>query len=402
MNCEWKEVALKDLGDIVGGATPSTKKEEYYNGDIPWITPKDLSLLTGRFIINGERNITKKGLESCSTQLLPKYSVLFSSRAPIGYIAINKVEVCTNQGFKSVVPNNNTNYMFLYYLLKYNKDNIESMGSGTTFKEVSGNVMKNIKVKVPTSLLTQQKIAKILSALDDKIELNNRINKNLEEQAQALFKSWFVDFEPFGGVMPGDWCCGQIKDLSTEIICGKTPSTKDEENFGSDIPFITIPDLYNNVYVIKTERYLSTRGANSQKNKFLPKNSICVSCIGTAGLVSLVYKTSQTNQQINSIIPKDWISPYFIYFTMLNMSNKINSYGQSGSTIVNMNKSQFEKLDIIIPNIEIMKDFNNHVKSHFDLILINQLQNEKIAQLRDTLLPKLMNGEIDVDKVEII
>lgn len=177
---KWKYCTINDLGTVVGGATPSTKKKENYeNGDIAWITPKDLAGFSGRYICRGERNITEQGLKSCSTQLLPAHSVLFSSRAPIGYIAIAANEVCTNQGFKSVVPNNNTDYLFLYYLLKYNKNKIESLGSGTTFKEVSGKTMKSIEVMVPKTIEEQRKIAAVLSGIDDKIEENENINKNL-------------------------------------------------------------------------------------------------------------------------------------------------------------------------------------------------------------------------------
>lgn len=177
---DWKECTIADLGEVVGGATPSTKKpENYENGDISWITPKDLSTFSGRFIIRGERNITEIGLNSCSTRLLPPNTVLFSSRAPIGYVAIAAKEMCTNQGFKSVIPNADTDYMFLYYLLKHNRDNIENMGSGTTFKEVSGNTMKSIKVYVPVDIDEQRRIGAVLSAIDDKIELNTAINENL-------------------------------------------------------------------------------------------------------------------------------------------------------------------------------------------------------------------------------
>ncbi|MCD8069863.1 MAG: restriction endonuclease subunit S [Akkermansiaceae bacterium] len=197
---EWKECMIADIGTVVGGATPSTNKAENYdNGTIPWITPKDLSNFSGRYISQGERNITEIGLSSCSTQLLPANTILFSSRAPIGYVAIAKNAVCTNQGFKSVIPNDETDPLFLYYLLKYNKDVIENRGSGTTFKEVSGKTMRQIPVRVPVRKSDQQKIASILGSLDDKIELNNKINKNLEQQAQAIFKSYFIDFEPFGG-----------------------------------------------------------------------------------------------------------------------------------------------------------------------------------------------------------
>ena len=161
---EWIECKISDIGTVVGGATPSTKKpENYENGTIAWITPKDLSTFTRRYIQRGERNITEQGLKSCSAQLIPKHSILFSSRAPIGYIAIAANEVCTNQGFKSIVPNDGIDYLFLYYLLKYNKKKIESLGSGTTFKEVSGSTMKSIQVTIPETIEEQRKISTILS-----------------------------------------------------------------------------------------------------------------------------------------------------------------------------------------------------------------------------------------------
>ena len=177
---EWIECKIADIGTVVGGATPSTKQTENYdNGTISWITPKDLSSFNERYIDRGERNITEIGLNSCSTQLLPKNSILFSSRAPIGYIAIAANELCTNQGFKSIIPSECIEPLFLYYLLKYNKDKIESMGSGTTFKEVSGTTMKNIVVSVPNDKIIQKKISLLLGSIDDKIENNNRINNNL-------------------------------------------------------------------------------------------------------------------------------------------------------------------------------------------------------------------------------
>lgn len=176
---EWKDCTLADLGEIVGGATPSTKNESYYGGDIAWITPKDLSTFQGRYIGRGERNITKQGLKNSSAKLMPPNSVLFTSRAPIGYVAISKNEVCTNQGFKSIVPNSDTDYLFLYYLLLYNRHRIENMGSGTTFKEVSGRVMKGITVTVPSDIEEQRAISAILGALDDKIKNNTAINHHL-------------------------------------------------------------------------------------------------------------------------------------------------------------------------------------------------------------------------------
>lgn len=176
---DWKEYKLEELGTVVGGATPSTKDPSNYDGEISWITPKDLSNYPNRFISRGDRTITQKGFEGCSCKMLPKGSILFSSRAPIGYVAIAEKEMCTNQGFKSIIPNTSiVNNMFLYYLFVNNKKYIESLGSGTTFKEVSGSVMKNILFNIP-SLRAQEQIALFLSSLDDKIELNRRINDNL-------------------------------------------------------------------------------------------------------------------------------------------------------------------------------------------------------------------------------
>ena len=176
---EWIDCKISDIGTVIGGATPSTKKiENYENGTIPWITPKDLSTFSGRYIQRGERNITEIGLKSCSTQLLPKNTVLFSSRAPIGYVAIAENDVCTNQGFKSVIPNADIDPTFLYYLLKYNKEKIESMGSGTTFKEVSANTMRNIVVGIPKDKKVQEKIASVFDSIDSQIEENENINNN--------------------------------------------------------------------------------------------------------------------------------------------------------------------------------------------------------------------------------
>ena len=182
---DWKKVKLSELGTIVGGGTPSTKKEEYYGGDIPWITPKDLANFGERYIEHGSRNITLAGLENSSAKILPVGSILFSSRAPIGYIAIASNNVSTNQGFKSIIPNSDVDSLFLYYLLKFNKDKIENMGSGTTFKEVSASIMKSIEVFIPTEIVEQRKISAILGAIDDKIENNKKINHHLEEILQA-------------------------------------------------------------------------------------------------------------------------------------------------------------------------------------------------------------------------
>lgn len=292
---------------------------------------------------------------------------------------------------------------YVYYLICSSavKDSaIKSMVGSSGRQRVQINVLENLEIIVPP-LIEQQKIGAFLKMLDDKIALNNRINDNLLQQVQALYKSWFVDYEPFNGIKPLDWTVGTVDDLAKEIVCGKTPSTKVAEYYGSDIPFITIPDMHGNTYAVTTERYLSTYGANSQAKKTLPKNSVCVSCIGTVGLVVLVTSESQTNQQINSIIPKDDYSPFYIYLLMQTLSEVISKLGQSGSTIVNLNKTQFGKIRVTVPSVTSMKAFDDLVSPSFALILENQKENNKLASLREELLPKLVSGKLDVSTLDL-
>jgi type I restriction enzyme S subunit len=191
----WKEYKVEDFAEVIGGGTPSTKNEAYFGGSIPWITPRDLTNYDSKFIKNGDRNITKEGLKNSSAKLIPKNAILLTSRAPIGYLVIAQNEVSTNQGFKSIVVNPEiADYNFIFYLIKANIERIKSFGTGTTFAEVSASIVKNLKFNLP-DLPTQTAIAEILSSLDDKIELNNKINQELENLAQTLFKQWFIDFE---------------------------------------------------------------------------------------------------------------------------------------------------------------------------------------------------------------
>lgn len=292
---------------------------------------------------------------------------------------------------------------YLYYLVcspEVREPAIKSMVGSSGRQRVQTDVVKNLEIDFPP-LVEQEKIGSFLKAFDDKIALNDRINKNLEQQAQAIYRSWFVNYEPFDGTKPDDWSDGTIDALGTEIICGKTPSTKKSEYYGGNTPFITIPDMHGCVYIVSTERYLSDAGVASQPKKTLPPNTVCVSCIGTAGLVTLVSEESQSNQQINSIIPKEGISVYYIYLLMQTLAETINKLGQSGSTIVNLNKTQFGKIQVMIPSKRVLQDFDSLCRPLFDTILSNQKENINLSELRDTLLPKLMSGELDVSDIDL-
>lgn len=386
MKCEWKKFKLSDLGLVVGGATPSTKDANNYNGEIPWITPKDLSAFSGRFISHGERNITKKGLESCSTQLLPKNSVLFSSRAPIGYIAISANEVCTNQGFKSIVPNKNTDYLFLYYLLKYNKDKIESLGSGTTFKEVSGTTMKNIEVFVP-DFPTQKKISKILSALDDKIECNNQINKNLEEQAKVLYKHFF----PYNveDDLPEEWGVGTIGDVvefhdSKRVPLSGSERLKMEKKIYPYYGAAALMDYVDNF--IFDGKYL-----------LLGEDGTVINDDGYP-ILQYVWGKFWVNNHAHILTGKRGFNVESLY--MLFKQTPIKSI-VTGAVQPKISQSNLRSVKIVIPPENVLLDYNNRVESLFAAIRLNEEENKSLSLLRDSLLPKLMSGELDVSDIDI-
>lgn len=339
---------------------------------------------------------------------LKKGDLLFSwsgnPETSIDIFAFGLEEGWLNQHIFKVTPDESIiDRDYFYYLMKYLKPRFTkiAMNKQTTgLGHVTIADLKSLKIILP-SLIVQKDIASRLKPLDEKIELNNKINQNLLEQAKSLYTSWFLNFEPFNGVKPPEWNDGSINDLAKEIICGKTPSTKVPEYYGKDIPFITIPDMHGCVYNVKTERYLSFEGAASQANKTLPPNTICVSCIGTAGLVTLVSEESQTNQQINSIIPNKDKYTYYIFLLMLTLSDIINKIGQSGSTFVNLNKTQFGKISAVVPDEKTMLDFDCLCKPLFETILLKQKENISLSTLRDALLPKLMSGEIDVSSLDI-
>lgn len=382
---------LGEIVDVIMGQSP---KSEFYNTD-----GKGYPFLQGNRTF-GLKYPTFDIYTTVLTKLAEAGDVIMSVRAPVGDLNITPVDMCLGRGVCSLRMKNG-NQSYLFYMMKYYIPYLLQKESGTVFGSVSKRDITELEVGIIEDVEKQKKIVHYLEMIDDKIELNNAINKNLEQQAQAIFKAWFVDFEPFNEEMPSDWIIGTVDDLGTEIICGKTPPTKKKEYYGGNTPFITIPDMHGCVYNVSTERYLSAAGVALQPKKTLPPNTVCVSCIGTAGLVNLVSEKSQSNQQINSIVPKEGISAYYIYLLMQTLSETINKLGQSGSTIVNLNKTQFGKIQVAIPSEQVLCNFDTLCKPLFEMILSNQKENIELANLRDALLPKLMSGELDVSDIDL-
>lgn len=384
---EWIECKISDIGTVVGGATPSTKKPENYdNGTIAWITPKDLSTFTGRYIQRGERNITEVGLKSCSTQLLPKDTVLFSSRAPIGYVAIAANEVCTNQGFKSVVPNENTDPLFLYYLLKHNKDKIEGMGSGTTFKEVSGNTMKNIVVSVPTDKKVQKRISSMLSSIDDKIEENERINNNLEQQAQAIYQQMFIDNAR------SDWAEGTLSDIA-DITMGQSPNGSSYNEDGTGTIFFQGRAEFG-------FRFPSVRLYTTEPKRMARLNDTLMSVRAPVGDLNVAHMDCCIGRGLAAIHSKSHHQSFVLY-TMFSLKKQLDVFNGEGTVFGSINRNSLNDMPILIPSDDILDEFERIV-APMDLTIRNNYdENCRLQDIRDTLLPRLMSGELDVSDIDL-
>ena len=312
---------------------------------------------------------------------------------------------------------------YCYYLL-LTRD-LHSLRGGSGQPLINQTSLKSLEVP-ERSFADQKAIAHILGTLDDKIELNQKMNQTLEEIAKAIFKSWFVDFDPVRakaegrptglppeisdlfpdglvdseiGKIPMGWEVTIVSGFGN-VVCGKTPSTKDPENFGGEFPFITIPDMRGNLISLSTERSVSEKGASTLKGKMLPAGSICVSCIATPGLVSITTGDSFTNQQINSIVPFSEGDREYLLFSMMTFGDLISSAGSGGSVFANLSTGRFKELPILQASEQIRTVFSKIVRPMLRRIELSQKEITTLSQLRDTLLPKLISGELRIPDAE--
>ncbi|MBB1487633.1 restriction endonuclease subunit S [Oceanospirillum sediminis] len=337
-------------------------------------------------------------------------------------------------------------YFMSPQVLSYLKNNFIS---GAAIPRVILKDFKQAEILLPT-LVEQKKITNHLKSLDDRIDLNRQINHTLEQMAQTLFKSWFVDFDPVIdnaldagnpipnelqqratqrkavrasegfkplpdnirqlfpdqfekgelGSMPKGWDVKQLTDLG-RVVCGKTPSKKVSEYYGGQVSFIKIPDMHGNVFITKTSDNLSPAGSESQINKLIPKGSICVSCIATVGLVSISTSDAHTNQQINSLIPECDYHRNYLYFSLIEKKDHFHDLASGGSATLNMNTSTFSKVKVLCPSENILRQFQMYSDPLLNKLLKNIQEIVSLESLRDTLLPKLISGELRLDQLDI-
>lgn len=304
------------------------------------------------------------------------------------------------------------NHRYLFHVLSndiYEKV-LYGLGLGAGQPNVSAKEIGALEIPFPP-LPTQRKIAAILSAYDDLIENNLRRIKILEEMAQNLYREWFVKLRFPGheqvrfvdsalGRIPGGWEVKRILDLGN-VITGKTPSKAIPNFYGEDVPFVKTPDMHGNTFILDVGERLSVAGAKSQANKTIPVGSICVSCIGTIGVVSITTEPCQTNQQINSVVLAKEKFREFLFQCLKDAKNTLENLGSNGATMGNVNKGKFESIEIIAPADELVICYHEFAKPLFSEMLMLSRKNATLRRTRDLLLPKLISGEVDVSELEI-
>lgn len=324
--------------------------------------------------------------------LVEKNDILYSMIGTIGLI--HRVDYIPNYAIKNIglfkiKDENKSKWLFYYLKTPKMRNYINSLLAGSTQQYITLNNLRELPIQVPENISDMNKTLHILEIIDKKITYNMHTNNNLFEQCNAIYHDYL---DKYSELIENK----KIVEIANRVVTGKTPSTKNEEFWNGNIPFITIPDMHNQIFTINTERRINKIGAKA----LIPKNSISVSCIATVGLVSISTEESQTNQQINSIILNNKYDLYYLFEFLSEQENFMKNIA-GGSTTYNINKNTFENMEVpYIPSDKII-EFHNIVSKMFEKIKLNQLENNNLEQLRDTLLPKLMNGEIDLDKIEI-
>ena len=292
---------------------------------------------------------------------------------------------------------------YLYYALSDDEFFKYSMATskGTKMPRGDKSSIMNYPINLPP-LPTQQKIARILSSLDDKIELNNKININLEQQAQAIFKSWFVDFEPFGGTIPDGWKVGKLWEIGS-IVGGSTPSKAKKEYYTNNgIAWLTPKDLSNDKskFISRGETDITELGFKNSSAIKMPKGTVLYSSRAPIGYIAIAKNEVTTNQGFKSVIPNSNVGNAYIYYFLKSNFELIDNMA-SGSTFKEISGNAMKNVPVLIPDDKDLATFQNFCNSIFTEQEKLEAENKNLSTIRDTLLPKLMSGGLDVSAVEI-
>lgn len=383
---------LSEIMDIIGGGTPKTSKPEYWNGDIPWLSVKDFNN-DYRYVYETEKTITQAGLDNSSTKLLKRNDSIISARGTVGEMAMIPYPMAFNQSCYGLRAKEGlVDEEYLYYLIKHNVVVLKKNTHGSVFDTITRDTFDGIEVELP-SLVEQKVVASILRDLDDKIEVNNEINKNLEEQAQLLFTDRFVanNYTVAQEAKIGDIC---------KCILGGTPSRAKAEYWGGTIPWINSGEI-NRFRIISPSELITQSGLDHSATKMLPAKTTVLAITGaTLGQVSLLEIDACANQSVVGIIPNDTLPYEFIYPFIKAKINELISH-QTGGAQQHINKQNVESLPVSIPTRDILYDFVTLVSPMYSMIASNCFENMRLENMRDSLLPQLMSGELDVSDIDL-
>lgn len=395
----FRRYAISEIGDIISGATPKTTVPDNFGGEIPWLTPADLSGYTGKYISHGARNLTRQGYDSCSTHLMPVGTVLLSSRAPIGYVAIAKNEICTNQGFKSIVPKTFVNSEFLYYQLKSLKNTLQNLGSGTTFKELSAKKLATVQVVIP-SLEEQKsivsKIEELFSRLDASVAELQTAKEKLKVYRQAVLK------ETFGSVQL------KSKRVTIKSVCETIK-----------VGIVIKPTQY----YVEQGGVLAFRNANVRRNYIEDKDWAMISQeghqknlksqvhigdvliarsgvnLGMAATVPQKYDGYNAIDVVIAVPKKEFIlSQYLAQYTNSPYGLEIVRKNQHGAAQGHLNVKEYGNLPIFLPNIPEQYSLLKKIESRLSVCdNIEQTIDTSLQQaeaLRQSILKQAFEGAL--------
>lgn len=382
---QWNRVPLIDYIELIGGGTPKTTVPEYWNGNIPWLSVKDFNN-DKRYVYSTEKHISQSGFENSPTKMLHKDDIIISARGTVGEIAMIPFDMAFNQSCYGIRASRGIDQPFLYYLLKNCISQLKRMTHGSVFDTITRDTFANIEVDIPDAE-TQKRISSVLADIDNKIEVNDAINDNLQQQAAALFSSLY------------DRTNTEVRftDL-IQILGGGTPKTGENTYWNGNIAFFTPKDV-GTPYTLITEKTITEEGLSHCNSRLYPVNTVFVTARGTVGKVGMSGVPMAMNQSCYALVGKE-THQLLVYFYTLKAVDRLK-HKASGAVFDAITTRDFESEQIMKLSDDDAKAFLCIAEPMFQKVLNNCIENLRLSTLRDSLLPKLMSGEVDVSAVQL-
>lgn len=391
-------MVLSDLVDVIGGGTPKTTEESYWNGSIPWLSVKDFCG-GKKYVYNTEKSITEEGLNNSSTKLLHKDNIIISARGTVGELAMIPYDMAFNQSCFGLIPKGNNDPHFVYYLLKDKVRSLKSQTQGSVFDTITKATFDRIEC-ADYSEEDQRRIASILSSLDRKIELNNKINADLEEMAQAIFKNWFVDFEPFKdckfvdselGMIPEGWKVGRLTEIAS-YMNGLAMQKFPPENNEDSLPVLKIKELGQGFCGTDSDRC----SCNIKDECKVHNGDVIFSWSGTLLVDVWCGGDCGLNQHLFKVTSKEYPKWFYYYWTKHHLQEFIHIAKDKAVTMGHIKRGHLEEALVAIPDNDSMERAHELFEPILSKMISLRLENSRLSTLRDTLLSRLMSGELEV------